>query len=229
MIKLIKKNQKKGAQSSMKKVLALIVLLAVVISLGTAFAQKKEEKTLVGQNFIEVEAKAWLNSDALKVADQKGKVVILEFWATWCPPCRKSIPHLIELYDKYKDKGVVFMAFTDEPKETVEPFVKEMKMPYPIGLESQIGKSYNVSGIPHAVVIGTDGKIAWEGHPMEPGFTKKVEELAAAVDVKAIAPAATEKKSETAAPAAEVKKDEKAPATTEVKTDEKAAPAPAGK
>ncbi|HNY10676.1 MAG TPA: TlpA disulfide reductase family protein [Candidatus Wallbacteria bacterium] len=197
----------------MKKIIALIVLLTVTISFGTAFAQKKDEKSLVGQNFIEVEAKSWLNSDALKVADQKGKIVILEFWATWCPPCRKSIPHLIELYDKYKDKGVTFMAFTDEAKETVEPFVKEMKMPYPIGIESKIGVSYNVSGIPHAVVIGTDGKIAWEGHPMEPEFVKKVEELAATVDLKALAPAA------------EVKKDEKAPATTEVKTEEKAAPA----
>ena len=213
----------------MKKFLAMLVLLAVIISLGTAFAQKKEEKTLVGQNFIEVEAKAWLNSEVLKVADQKGKVVILEFWATWCPPCRETIPHLIELYDKYKDKGVVFMAFTDEPKETVEPFVAKMKMPYPIGIESKIGKSYNVSGIPHAVVIATDGKIAWEGHPMETGFTKKVEELAATVDLKTAAPAAAEKKGEAAPAAAEVKKVENAPATTEVKTEEKAAPAPAGK
>jgi len=202
----------------MKKILALIVLSIIIITLGSAFAQKKEFKTIVGQNFIETDAKAWLNSDALKIADQKGKVVILEFWATWCPPCRKSIPHLIELYDKYKDKGVVFMAFTDEPKETVEPFVKEMKMPYPIGIESKFSASYNVSGIPHAVIIGTDGKIAWEGHPMEPSFTKKVEELAAAIDLKAAAPAA-----------AEVKKVENAPATAEVKTEEKAAPAPSGK
>lgn len=116
------------------------------------------------------------------------------------------------------------MAFTDEPRETVEPFVKEMKMPYPIGLESNSKASYNVSGIPHAVVIGTDGKIAWEGHPMEPGFTKKVEELAAAVDLKAIAPAPEVKKDEKAPAAAEAKKDEKAPATTEVKTEDKAAP-----
>ena len=160
----------------MKKIIALIIVfLAFITSAKFAFTQDN----LTGEAFREVSAAAWLNSEPLKIADQKGKIVIIEFWATWCPPCRRSIPRLIELYKKYKDKGVVLMAFTDEAKETAEPFAKKMNMTYPIGTGSSLGNEYGVEGIPHAIIVGTDGKIAWSGNPLNEKFEKAVEELAA--------------------------------------------------
>lgn len=197
----------------MKKVLSLLVIAAILLSFSAAFAaDAKERPTMVGKEFIEVGGASWLNSDPIKLADHKGKVILLEFWATWCPPCKKSIPHLIELYGKYKDKGVVFVAFTDEAKETVEPFAKEMKMTYPIAVGSTSGKDYNVSGIPHAVLIGTDGKVAWEGHPMDKEFEKNLEELAAKAGSGATAaPAKAEEKKDDKAAAPAEKKDEHAP------------------
>src|SRR4051794_18336148 len=54
----------------------------------------------------------------------KGKIVVVEFWATWCAPCIASIPHLNELAERFKDKEVVFISLTDEPRTTVEPFLK---------------------------------------------------------------------------------------------------------
>lgn len=198
-----------------RKLFLLAAVIMFAISINAAFS--KDTANLTGESFKEVEAAAWLNSEPLKVADQKGKTVLLEFWATWCPPCRKSIPHLIELYNKYKDKNVVFMAFTDEAKETAEPFVTEMKMPYPIGVGSKSGNDYGVAGIPHAVIIGPDQKIAWTGHPMDPEFEKALEKSAAA------STGAGDAKTEAAPAAGEVKLDA-APAAATAEAEVKAAP-----
>jgi len=106
----------------------------------------------------EIQAAYWLNTDPLRLADLRGKIVVLEFWATWCPPCRTTIPHLIKMYEAYKDKGVVFVSLTNEPREKVEPFVKKMNMPYPIGGGSPSGRAYGVQGIPHAFIIAPSGE-----------------------------------------------------------------------
>jgi len=114
----------------------------------------------------EIQVAYWLNSDPLTLADLRGKIVVLEFWATWCPPCRITVPHLTRMYNAYKDKGVAFISLTDEPRRRVEPFVKAMKMPYPIGGGSPTGRVYRVRGIPHAFIISPAGEVVWEGHPM---------------------------------------------------------------
>ncbi|MBE3070569.1 MAG: TlpA family protein disulfide reductase [Planctomycetes bacterium] len=121
---------------------------------------------LVGTEAPEIEAAYWLNSDPLTLQGLRGQIVVVEFWATWCPPCRQTIPHLIELHTQYAGKGVVIVSLTDEPKETVAPFVKEMGMPYAVGGGSKTGRAYGVQGIPSAAVIDPAGKVVWQGHPM---------------------------------------------------------------
>jgi thiol-disulfide isomerase/thioredoxin len=143
---------------------------AVLVVAGAAMSAELKE----GAVAPEINAKGWLNSEALTLAGLKDKVAVVEFWATWCPPCRKSIPHLIELAGKYKDKGVVVIGLTDEPKEKVEAFAKQMKMTYPVGVGSTSSREYGVSGIPHAFVV-VGGKIVWHGHPMN-GLDKAVED-----------------------------------------------------
>lgn len=200
-----------------RKLLLIAALIVFAISINAAFS--RETVNLVGETFKEVDAASWLNSEPLKIADQKGKTVVLEFWATWCPPCRKTIPHLIELYNKYKDKNVVFMTFTDEGKDVAEPFVAEMKMPYPIGVGSKAGNTYGVTGIPHAVVIGPDQKIVWTGHPGMPEFEQVLEKSAAA------SAAAGEAKPADAHATGEVKLETPAPAAGTGEAEVKAAPA----
>jgi thiol-disulfide isomerase/thioredoxin len=102
-----------------------------------------------------------------KAPELKGKPVIVEFWATWCPPCRTSIPHLNELNKKFKDKGLVIVGVTDEDKATVDDFQKKLPMDYSVALDKGgLGQKFGIQGIPHAFVVGKDGKILWEGHPM---------------------------------------------------------------
>lgn len=182
-----------------------------------------------GENAVapEVTAGTWINSDGFKLADNKDKIVVVEFWATWCPPCRQSIPHLKTLNDTYKDKGVVIVSLSNEPAETINEFNKKAGMDWTIGAESSAGNDYGVSGIPAAFIV-VDGKIVWNGHPMgglDEQIKKLVEERAAkapvAPAVEAPAAAVTPAPAATEAPAA--------PATTEAPvapaTEAPAAPA----
>lgn len=99
---------------------------------------------------------------------EAGKPMIVEFWATWCGPCRKGIPHLNEIYAKNKDKGLVIIGVSDEEKEVVEKFTKTVPMDYTVALDKE-GKwsaQFGITGIPHAFLVDKTGKIIWAGHPM---------------------------------------------------------------
>lgn len=110
---------------------------------------------------------------------EKGKFYVVEFWATWCGPCRASIPHLTELAKKNKDVTFIGVDVWEDDQDKVEPFVKEMgdKMDYHVALDTAPGqdgamattwmKAANQNGIPTAFVIDKEAKIAWIGHPME--------------------------------------------------------------
>jgi len=101
--------------------------------------------------------------------DLTGKPLILEFWATWCPPCRASIPHLNEIYKKYKDRGLMIVGVSDEPKSKVEAFLKTTPMDYSPALDAgkKLNKEFGINAIPHAVLVNKEGKVVWEGHPMQ--------------------------------------------------------------
>jgi thiol-disulfide isomerase/thioredoxin/outer membrane protein assembly factor BamD (BamD/ComL family) len=140
--------------------------VAILVLCGTAFGAAKPEGGMVGKPAPEIQAAYWLNTEALSLKGLRGKIVVVEFWATWCPPCRASIPHLIEMNHKVAGKGVVFISLTDEDRKTVEPFAREMKMDYAVGGGSQTSGVYGVTGIPHAFIVDPSGTVAWEGHPM---------------------------------------------------------------
>jgi len=91
------------------------------------------------------------------------------------PPCRATIPHLIELHEKYAPKGVVIMSLTDGPKAKVKPFAERMGMVCAIGCGSPTGRAYGVRGIPHAFVVDVEGRVVWQGHPAEKGFEQAIE------------------------------------------------------
>lgn len=146
-------------------------LLALPLSTLLAAASLGAE---LGDPAPALDIKEWIKGGPVDLAAGKGKTVhVVEFWATWCGPCRTSIPHLTELQKRFKDKGVVFVGVSNEKSDVVKKFVTKMgdKMDYAVAIDG--GKTsegymeaFNINGIPHAFVVDKDGRIVWQGHPM---------------------------------------------------------------
>ncbi|HEX5475724.1 MAG TPA: TlpA disulfide reductase family protein [Vicinamibacterales bacterium] len=103
-----------------------------------------------------------MDGHAVRLADFKGKVIALNFWATWCGPCKIEIPEFVELYDKYKDKGFVILGVSiDDPPDALRAFAHQYDMRYPIlQMQSDIEDAYGpIYGVPMTFFIGRDGSI----------------------------------------------------------------------
>ena len=103
-----------------------------------------------------------LEGNKVSLKDYRGKNVYLNFWATWCPPCRSEMPEIEKVYQQYKDKGLVVLAVDlGEDKDTVKNFIKENNYNFKVLLDSDqsIAEQYNISAIPVSYFIDKDGKI----------------------------------------------------------------------
>ena len=139
--------------------------------LGTAFAAAE-----LGDPAAPLQIAEWVKGQPVDLAAVKGKkVVVVEFWATWCPPCRMTIPHLTELQKKFKDRDVIFVGVSTEKPAVVKPFVAQMaaQMDYTVAIDTEFKTSegymaaYGIEGIPHAFIVDKLGRVAWVGHPMD--------------------------------------------------------------
>jgi len=94
-------------------------------------------------------------------AELRGKVVLVNFWATWCPPCRKEMPDLETLYNRFESKGFVVLGISDEEAAKVEPFIRERKVSFPVLLDPgrKVNEMFVVEGIPKTFVYDREGKL----------------------------------------------------------------------
>jgi len=157
---------------------------AVTCALLAAICQHSfaAETLMMGSKAPKLEVKKFLKGDEVK-GFQKGKIYVVELWATWCGPCLQSIPHLTELQKKFEDVSIIGIAVLQEDQDIIPEFVEKMgdKMKYRVAMdlvpedgdpqEGKIVKNWmepaEVGGIPTAFVINGDGVIAWIGHPAE--------------------------------------------------------------
>jgi len=99
-----------------------------------------------------------LAGENITLSNLKGKVVLVDFWATWCPPCKNAIPHLIDLYEKFKDQGFVVLGISPEDEKSLEKFRDDYKITYPILLGTQeVAQAYGVQAIPKSIFIDKKG------------------------------------------------------------------------
>jgi thiol-disulfide isomerase/thioredoxin len=187
-----------------KKFFSLLLAIAVSLVPGSLPLQAQNEPTLtIGSKAPEIDIEHWvsLGNDRFKAIKsfETDKVYVVEFWATWCGPCVQSMPHLVEMQNKFADKGVQIISVSDEDLETVEGFLSrkvrgsqegdkastygELTRAYclttdPDGsVHSAYMNAAGQNGIPCCFIVGKTGQIEWIGHPIEMD-----EPLAAVVD-----------------------------------------------
>jgi thiol-disulfide isomerase/thioredoxin len=158
-----------------------------IICLLTVWAALQANAAQLGMPAPALNVAEWVKGKAVNLNEGKGKnIYVVEFWATWCPPCRASIPHLTELQKKFKDQSVTFIGVSDETVSVVKPFVNKMgvKMEYTVAVDKDQKTSaaymgaFGIGGIPHAFVVDKTGAIVWHGHPMD-GLDKAIEAVLA--------------------------------------------------
>ncbi|RLA06977.1 MAG: TlpA family protein disulfide reductase [Gammaproteobacteria bacterium] len=140
-----------------KKISILLIVLVVVFFVTqqvTSFGKKDQEPV-----YFELQS---MDGKTYSMDDFKGKIIVANFWATWCPPCRAEMPAFNRAYAKLKERDIVFIAFNiGEKKEVIEKFLKTTKIDFPIMLDmsSSTFRAWGGQGLPTTFFIDKDGKI----------------------------------------------------------------------
>jgi thiol-disulfide isomerase/thioredoxin len=143
------------------------------------FQARLSQLNLIGSEAPSISAETWINSRPLTLTGLRGKIILIDFWAPWCTPCRKTLPMLTDLYQSYRKKNLVIIGYTklygmyrddveernkvDKAEELalIEKFVRRNKIPYPISIshEGQDYAKYFVAGIPAMILIDKSGRV----------------------------------------------------------------------
>lgn len=165
-------------------IFAVVVFLVTSVFLGGCSSERNQESPARATEPLEQldpqsavlypaqqEAKArdfevtLVNGESFTLSDHKGKVVLLNIWATWCAPCREEVPDFVELYDQYKDEGleILGVSIDKQGESVVKPFMEEYEVNYPVVIDrGKIMDKYGPTmGIPTTYVIGREGNLEY--------------------------------------------------------------------
>jgi thiol-disulfide isomerase/thioredoxin len=151
---------------------------------GQGLLPVQEEKHLWAKSFLwekppDLVVEQWLSD----VPETQGKCVLIEFWATWCPPCRKSITLLNQLHARFQDRLVV-IGISEESEQTVRNFHKPRIEYYSaIDTQQRTKNELAVLGIPHIILMEPEGYVVWEGFPYQKGYELTEDVVASILDI----------------------------------------------
>jgi thiol-disulfide isomerase/thioredoxin len=161
------------------RIIATLVVVALIATIGYTILSgrggEKSSKTMLPGAAAAGEAAnvppdfdvATLDGRRFKISEYRGKVVVLDFWATWCPPCRKEIPQLVRIANQHRDRGleVIGLHLLDSrtpPTETIRKFIDDYSISYTIGMaDDKIFTAYlgRETAIPQTLIFGRDGRV----------------------------------------------------------------------
>lgn len=159
-----------------------IALLIAATMFITPVLEASSAKLKVGDKAPELAIGTWINGDAVQI--EEGQCYLVEFWATWCGPCRKSIPHLNKMHKSLGKKGLTIIGVSNETPAKVKSFVRSKGdgMSYLVGVDKNKETSRNwmeaagKKGIPCCFLVGNNQKILFIGHPADSKLSKAIED-----------------------------------------------------
>jgi thiol-disulfide isomerase/thioredoxin len=167
---LVISNHSKGSTGVSGKIIFVgLLLLASVCN----------AQSMVGQDAPPIIISQWITEEPPDISNLAGKVYVLEFWATWCTPCKENVPHLNEVNKKYKEYGVELIALAEDKSiDIVRKFVREKKIGYSVAVDYGTVDRFGINAYPTIVVVNHLGRVVWQGYPWESDFEKAVSRAA---------------------------------------------------
>ncbi len=154
----------------MKKAWKLGVFLGVLLLCDISFADN-----LIGKNVPGITIRQWVTKNPPDIKNLAGQVYVLEFWATWCSPCVKNVPHLIKLNNRYKRKGLEVVALSqDKSAGKLARFVRDKSINYHVAIDNGTVDRFKVTAYPTVFVVNHRGKVVWQGYPWDVGFERAI-------------------------------------------------------
>lgn len=149
----------------MKQVMLIVITAAIALAAGISVKYLSAPVRDAGPSAMVDFSLPDLSGKQRSISEWQGKILIINFWATWCPPCRKEIPEFIALQEEYADKGLQFIGIAIEEQEPVSEYLKTLTMNYPIligedngiALSQQLGNIINA--VPFTIVVNPQGQI----------------------------------------------------------------------
>lgn len=144
----------------MKRVSTLLLMILFIMPVVTACGMGKvEEKVESAKDFTLKD----LTGKGVTLSEKKGKIIVLNFWATWCPPCREEMPSMEKLHNKFKGKDFEIIAVAMDPKgeKTVRPFIEEQGFTFTVLLDEKgnVSDMYRAYAVPMTFILGRDGMV----------------------------------------------------------------------
>lgn len=134
----------------------ILAALSVILLLLTACSPKDQIQGQANEKDFTLTS---IDGEEFTLSGLKGQVVLIDFWATWCPPCERSIPIFAALYNKYHEKGFTVLGISREDKARLTAYREENNIPYPILIDNKnVTKTYQVEAIPTIIFIDKTGK-----------------------------------------------------------------------
>ncbi len=159
-------------------------LIGAAVALGTSLGSRFSAAALAPASLAPDFTLRSMDGHNLRLGEQRGRVVMINFWATWCGPCRQEMPHLNRLYEKYRAAGfVLFGVNVDDDVRNVAAIAQKMNLAFPVlpDIDKQVSKQYDLSVMPSTVLIDRDGRVRHVHRGYREGFEdmyeKQIREL----------------------------------------------------